>query len=344
MVNSRVQDILRGGIKKVGRNRICVEFNSPAAANSFLNNPLLAANQYEAVIPSFNITRMGIVRGVPSDLSLADFVKDAEVPSGCGEILKARRLNRKVSKEGRVEWVPTGTVVITFSGQVLPHRIFCCYTAMSVEIYQVADQCRSKPKCYKCAQEHVGKNCSTTESLARCLFCSGKHFATSQSCPEQTRQKSIKSTMSQENISYSEACERYPPVSRTYSDAARSNPSQNLTVSSPAPPSTHSYRKTTTTPRSPRRPSPQGYDRLAHQSIIADRDPPPSSNGTVLQPQGPALPTFSLPSSSDNLLDVLLTLLINMFSKMNDFPLPPNVANKLSEFLNIIKIPLHPME
>lgn len=358
MLNSRVQDISRGGIKKVGRNRISVEFKSPTAANSFLSNPLLADNQYQAVIPTFNVTRMGIVRGVPSDLSLADFVKDAEVPSGCGDILKARRLNRKVFREGGVEWVPTGTVVLTFSGQILPHKIFYCFTAMSVETYKlptiqchncckfghVADQCRSKPKCFKCSLDHFGKSCSTPESLALCLFCSGRHFATSQSCPEQTRQKSIKNTMSQENISYSQACERFPPVSRTYSDAARSNLAHNPPILSSSPSPIHSYRKTISIPRSTRRPLSQGYDRLAHQSIISERDPPPPSNGIALQPQGLPSSSFSQSSSSDNLLDVLLSLLINMFSKMNDFPLPPNVADKLSEFLNIIKIPSHPME
>lgn len=368
MVNSRVQNITRDGIKKVGRNRISVEFNSAQSANSFLSDPLLAANKFEASIPTFNITRMGLVRGVPTDLALDAFVKEVELPSGCGEILKARRLNRKFHKTDGIEWIPTGTVVITFSGQVLPAKIYCCYTSLVVEKYlmptiqchscckfgHIADQCRSKPKCFRCAEEHIGKTCNVNEDLAFCLFCSGRHFATSKTCPEHTRQKAIKDTMSQENVPYSQACERFPPVKRSYADVAQSvfqpqtghsiPQSQNCAPSPPNQSFNHGYRKTVTIPRSPRRPLSQGYDRAAHNAIIGDRDPPPPRNGAALQFQGSPLPPSHQSSPNDNLLDVLLSLLINMFSKMDDFPLPPNVANKLTQFLQVVNIPVHSVE
>lgn len=369
MVNSRVQNVARDGIKKVGRNRVCVEFNSAEAANSFLGDPLLAANKFEASIPTFNVTRMGLVRGVPTDLGLEDFIKDVELPPGCGKILKARRLNRKVRKTDGVEWIPTGTVVITFSGQLLPAKIYCCYTSLVVERYllptiqchscckfgHVSDQCRSKPKCYKCAKEHMGISCNIHEDDAFCLFCSGRHFATSRTCPEHTRQRTIKDTMSEENISYFEACERFPAVKRTYADAAQSPPPQSQfvayepqpqpTLSSPhSQVQSHSYRKTISIPRSPRRPLPQGYDRAAHNAIIGDRDPPPPRNGAALQSPDSLQSAAHQSHSSDNLLDVLLSLLINMFSKMDDFPLPPNVASKLSQFLQVLNVPSRPVE
>lgn len=365
MLNARVQNISRDGVKKIGRNRVSVEFTSAEAANSFLSDPLLRANKFEAVIPTFNVTRMGIVRGVPTDLALDEFVKDVELPSGCGEILKARRLNRKLHKTDGVEWIPTGTVVLTFSGQVLPSRIFCCYTSLAVEKYllptiqchscckfgHVADQCRSRPKCFKCAQEHTGKTCVVREDQAFCLFCSGKHFATSKTCPEHTRQRTIKDTMSEENISYSQACERFPSVKRSYADAAQSFSQSQISQSQSTvfPPGTqsltHSYRKTVEIPRSPRRPLPQGYDRAGHQAIIGDRDPPPPRNGAALQfPSSPRSPP-SQPASNDNFLDILLTLLINMFSKMDDFPLPTNVAHKLSQLLQVVNNnPSYPVE
>lgn len=368
MVNSRVQNITRDGIKRVGRNRVSVEFNSAEAANAFLLDPLLTSKNFEASIPTFNITRMGIVRGVPTDLALDEFVKDVEVPSGCGIILKARRLNRKVHKPEGIDWIPTGTVVITFSGQVLPARIYCCYTSLVVEKYllptiqchncckfgHIADQCRSKPKCFKCGQDHSGKTCVVPEGEAFCLFCSGRHFATSRTCPEHTRQHTIKETMSEENISYSQACERFPSVSRSYADAAQSLPlsqtDHSMSQSQLSAPFAHtqrqqtSYRKTVFTPRSPRRPLSQGYDRAAHNALTRDLNPPSPRNGAALQVPSPLSSLSQHSLSNDNFLDTLLSLLINVYSKMDDFPLPPNVANKLSHFFQIVKIPSHPME
>ncbi|CAF4764241.1 unnamed protein product [Pieris macdunnoughi] len=39
---------------------------------------------------------MGLVRGIPTEWSLEDIMEITNVPAGCGEILKLRRLNYKV--------------------------------------------------------------------------------------------------------------------------------------------------------------------------------------------------------------------------------------------------------
>ncbi|KAI5645219.1 hypothetical protein NE865_02767 [Phthorimaea operculella] len=201
LFNNKIQNIKKDGVKRIFRNRVSVEFTSADAANTFLSHPALAGAKYEAIIPSFNVTRMGIVRQVPAEWTLEELVTSIEVPQGFGKVIRARRLNKKVQKDGTNSWVPTQTVVVTFLGQKLPSHVYCFYTSLPVETYvlptiqchmccrfgHVASQCRSKKRCFICAQEHSGYECPS--SVPTCLFCSGSHKAIDPSCPEHMRQK-----------------------------------------------------------------------------------------------------------------------------------------------------------
>ncbi|KOB71820.1 putative pol-like protein, partial [Operophtera brumata] len=110
--NHHVTNICSDGIKQVGRNRISVEFRTAVDANKFLDNTtLLFQYKYIASIPVFNITRMGLVQNVPVDMSMEEFATSLEVPSGCGFVVKARRLNRKSHDEGKV---PIGPLLVPF--------------------------------------------------------------------------------------------------------------------------------------------------------------------------------------------------------------------------------------
>ncbi|XP_045445751.1 uncharacterized protein LOC123653814 [Melitaea cinxia] len=221
---NKIKSVVNDGVKNVGRNKISVQFTSAEAANSFLSNPVLDLCKYKTTVPTYNITRIGLVKGVPVDWSMQELVESLELPSGCGQVMKARRLNRKTISEGTVTWIPTQSVVLTFRGQMLPEKIYSYHTSLPVEIYKfptiqcliccryshIKTQCRSKPRCYKCAQPHTGESCEVSEDNATCLHCSGKHFTINKSCPEFSRQQSIKVIMAQESISYLEASSRIP--------------------------------------------------------------------------------------------------------------------------------------
>uniref|UniRef100_A0A2A4JUB7 Endonuclease/exonuclease/phosphatase domain-containing protein n=1 Tax=Heliothis virescens TaxID=7102 RepID=A0A2A4JUB7_HELVI len=218
LVKNNIGNIVRDGVKKVGRNRVSVEFTSPQDANSFIINSILSKNCYVAAIPTFNITRMGVVTGVPSDLTEDEAKTYLTVPSGCGQVLKVRRIRRKVFRDGIADFKPTETCVITFDGQVLPNRIYCFYTSLPVSQYvyptiqcrkccrfgHVESICRSKPRCSKCGHDHPGDGCSISEGEAFCVLCSGNHYANSKSCPELGRQKAIKTIMAEKSLSYAE--------------------------------------------------------------------------------------------------------------------------------------------
>lgn len=158
------------------------------------------------MIPSFNVTRMGLVRNVPVDFSMEEFVDSLELPIHCGIVLKARRLSRKVIEDGKISRIPTQSVALTFRGQTHPDRIYSFHTSLPVELYQfptiqclaccrfghVKAQCRSKPRCFKCTQPHEGSSCDVLEANSTCLLCFGQHFSSSVKCPEFSRQTSIK--------------------------------------------------------------------------------------------------------------------------------------------------------
>lgn len=350
--------IINGSLKRLGRNRVAISFTNHKEANDFIESDLLKSANYKAFIPSFSVTRIGIVRGVPSDLSEDEVRENISVPVGCGPILKVRRINRKISVNGTTEFKATESVILTFDGQVLPKRIFMCYTALSVDLYiyptiqcfnccrfgHVKTQCRSLPRCYKCGQGHSGDKCSVDDDDACCCLCKGNHIATSRKCLEYERQRAIKESMAKECISYAEASKQHAPISRiSYADALLSSPgiSSQPQVSSPQhsqsqnkySPPTHStsYKKTVfMKPRSTPNLN-KGYDEMAHKAIIKDYDIPISSNGSALKNKDDR--------SIDNLsVTDLIIALIKLLTQSN-FISPSNAAfnsDIISHIVNIV--------
>lgn len=333
------KNIIDGSVKKIGRNRICISFSDFDSANTFILSNTLKSNKYKAFVPIFNVTRMGVVRGIPADWSDEDIIENITVPIGCGKIIKVRRLKKKNIVNGKAEYTPIETVVLTFDGQILPPRVFLCYNALPVDIYiyptvqcfnccrygHIKSQCRSTPRCFKCGQKHTGDTCPNEEEDAYCCICTGSHFATNRKCPEYLRQRSIKDTMAKNCISYAEAIKLHPPVVKSYADILTSAPSPNTALSSqyntPISNSPRtSYKKTVfMKPKSPRKVE-KGYDRLAHNSLIKDYDAPAPQKGC-------ALINSNLDNSLSNLsLKELILTLITSLSEFDIISSPSNVA------------------
>lgn len=354
LTHNNISGIIKGSVKSAGRNRVSIEFITAEHANHFIKNQLLTSNCLIARIPSYNITRLGLVRGVPCEWSMAEFVEAAQLPPGCGVILKARRLNRKITSEGNIQWAPTQSVVVTIAGQVLPNNIYCHYTSLRVETYllptiqchnccrfgHIKTQCRSKPRCYRCTQNHTGDSCDVDEQSAICIFCSGNHFSTNKNCNEQARQKSIKVVMSQQNISYVEASEKIPLVQKSYSEVVNlpstpsirtydqeSNQLSNSQTQFNLPTYSRSYKKTISTPVRPKSILGKGYDRQTHLSLTS----PPQ----FTLPNGSAIQSNAL-TPNENLVELLLDFVSNFILKFNDC-IPNNVADKVAHLANLIR-------
>lgn len=302
------KNIINGSIKRIGRNKCVVAFSTFCDANDFLKSNLLSTNGFKAFIPTFNVTRMGMVRGVPSEWSFDEIETNISTPIGCGKVIKIRRLNYKVQINGSPVWKPSESIVITFDGQILPKRIFMCYNALNVDIYVYPTiqcfrccryghtklQCRAaEPRCFKCGQNHSAESCSIEEDGASCINCSGFHFAINKACPEFKRQRDIKNTMAHSCISYLEASKLHPSSSMSYADKVVSGSKISQLDSKSAyfhtndnvnnGPRTTSYKKTVfKKPRSPPK-SASGYDRAAHNALINEFSLPSPSNGCALQ-------------------------------------------------------------
>jgi hypothetical protein len=335
-------------IQSVGKNKMSVYFASASEANSFLVNPVLAEHKLNATIPRFQVSRMGVVTHIPLDWSLEEFATGIECPARSGPVIKARRLNKKREVDGKRVWEPTATVVLTFLGQTLPEKIYCFSMSIPVASYRlpiiqchkccryghIKDQCRSNARCSRCAQNHEVLECKVPDTEVSCLFCSGPHVATDFNCPEFSRQKGIKSVMSEENIGYIEAARRFRSVRTSYADKTRNNIENHQNAenkssfsSPPASPScpqfqsqTHSYRKTISIERRPKPVLGKSYDIDAHRNMTAT---PQSSlpNGCALG-QPPSI------TPNDNLGDLISQMLINLLAKFADI-IPYTVLQSL---------------
>lgn len=325
-----LRNIIENGIKRVGRNRLSISFSSGKDANDFIQNEALAkTKKYTTSIPTFNICRMGIVKGVPEDWTHEDILLNLRVPDGFGAIIRSRRMCRKSISSSGVEWIPTQSVTLTFDGQCLPPRVFAFYSSLPVEKYilptiqcfhccrfgHTRDKCRSQPRCLKCSGDHDGKSCSI--EVLHCINCSGSHKATDKTCPEFLRQANIKSHMSNNNVSYLEASKSFPPSKPSFAEVLHSTQHSSQVSTSPSSPTFASHtennkkwqKKTVITYPKIKNTQNKGYDQEVHNNIIKSFREPSPNNGCALG--GSSVQSSKEDSSLQELLSQLVNIILN---------------------------------
>jgi hypothetical protein len=357
LMKDNISGIITGGLKKEGRNKISLNFLTPKDANSFVTSDFIIKNKFKAYIPTFKLTRMGIVRGFDVDLTEEKILKYTTAPEISGRILKARRLNRKDISSGEIQWIPSQTVVFTFEGQILPRNVYIFHNSLKVELYSyptsqcyscgrfghISKSCRSAPRCVKCAEHHLSSTCDLPVGCERCVNCKGNHAATSSICPYLKREKEIKLVMSKDSISYKDATERVPLPRSEYADAVKST-SQALTQSQTPPLRSyipHSL-KSTKTPTRIRKPVNLPLnDKKSTDSLLS------YTNNQLLNPQNgcafnvpketqmkPQEPTLNSEEPYAKVMEMMAQILFNVISSMPDAP--SNVASSLPFLLNIL--------
>ncbi|KYN28483.1 hypothetical protein ALC57_02095 [Trachymyrmex cornetzi] len=180
-------------IKKIGRGKIFIEAKSAAAANRLVDNPAFPKHNLKAFIPAFRVLREGVIQDVPTELEL-DYIR-RHIESPCSKILDIYRLNRRITTNGKSEYVPSKTLRIKFAGQVLPRDVFLfktkhevrpfipkpriCFTCYTVG--HIAKVCKGPPRCLYCGNNgHVDEDpCPLrgTEVDIVCINCKGSHLA-----------------------------------------------------------------------------------------------------------------------------------------------------------------------
>lgn len=97
-------NIVNESLKRIGRKRISLAFNNFLDANAFLKHPSIKTNNLKAFIPTYNVSRIGVIRGVLMDLTPEEVIECCNVPNGCSKILKVRRINIKQIIDGEATW------------------------------------------------------------------------------------------------------------------------------------------------------------------------------------------------------------------------------------------------
>ena len=123
------------------------------------------------------------------------------------QAVSIRRFNRKtICEEGKPEYLPTKTVLITFKGQVLPQHAFLYKKRYLIEIYVSNVRfcanyyrhghskllCKSKPRCIYCGNiNHPSEDCNPEEiNNPTYINCSENHLPTYKDCrTKQVEQK-----------------------------------------------------------------------------------------------------------------------------------------------------------
>ncbi|KYN29047.1 hypothetical protein ALC57_01527 [Trachymyrmex cornetzi] len=129
-------------MKKIGKGKIAIEMRTATAANSLVGHPELAKLGYTAFIPSHKVFRQGIIRGVPTSVS------DAELKSNLrssAKIIDFKRLNRRMTNNGIVEYTPSTTINIKFAGQILLK-----YVSLYFDMHNVSPFIPRVKTCFSC--------------------------------------------------------------------------------------------------------------------------------------------------------------------------------------------------
>jgi len=188
------------------------------AANRLIEDGSLIGRNLKAFAPIHRILRTGIIRDVPQDFTI-DMIKDSIISPI--KILEIHRLNRRTKIDNEIKYLPSRTVCVKFSGQLLPEYVYLCNCRYVVSPYipkaricfscfkvgHVSKVCKGKPRCIYCGNDRHSppESCPRAQPPFSCLNCSGDHLATSHLCPDVVKHKMALSMASANNIPYSEA-------------------------------------------------------------------------------------------------------------------------------------------
>jgi len=205
-------------IKKIGRGKILAEMTSAKAANNLVQNPDLMKENLTAFIPTYRTIRTGIVKDIPQHFEESNLL---EFFDSSFKVIEVKRLNRRMKIDGEIKYIPSRTVCLKFSRQILPKYVFLCRNRYEVYPYiskvktcfsccrigYISNNCKSKPRCLFCGNDaHESPSvCPKKDDNPLCINCKGEHLANSRDCPLIIKHKMILSLAASENISLIEA-------------------------------------------------------------------------------------------------------------------------------------------
>lgn len=283
--------------KKIGHS-IIVPFHSPSQANSVMNHEALKANNIIAYIPEFNLTRQGIIKTIPLNITDSDLLKDLQ--SG-PKILEATRCNRFVNQlNGSRKMTKSLSILLKFEGNSLPSYVTLYNVKIPVSPYTTQvkrcsqclrfghsrKHCRSEQTCNHCGtRDHndlpPATPCPKATESPKCINCKGSHQSTFDDCPELLKQRAIHRFAAQHGISYLESKQVLSRDTTTTNTNINTYSSALYTQNQPTPLSPYSpFQSSNFPPLQPPRP-------IARMGPVSTNTLSPAHNTHIPQRQAP---------------------------------------------------------
>lgn len=210
--SENIKNILR--IKYKSSYKALIQFQRREDAERLLNCQKLKDMGLRCQLTQEMTISYGIVKGIDLELK-EDEIKN--ILKSNAEVLSIKRLKR-LSSEGK--WIDCESIRISFKGNVLPQYVYAYDCRFIVEAFifpvtqcsgcwqfgHIIKYCPSKKRCCpKCGGKH--DNCSLEEYT--CLNCKGNHFVLDKRCPMYLKEKTIRKIMSEEQLTYKKALQRF---------------------------------------------------------------------------------------------------------------------------------------
>lgn len=205
--------------KMVSKNTICVHFSSREDANKLTESSQLKILGYDATIPSYYRTVVGVIKNVPTDITAKEIYDEISQEH---DAIKIERMTRRLPNGHRDYAL---NIKIHFACDKLPPHVYIYHGREKVHPYIApvlqctgclryghhvkACKASGAMNCSRCgSNDHERNSCSAPHPS--CIHCKGDHEATSRNCPEKLRQNNIRILMTGEKLSFREVIEQYP--------------------------------------------------------------------------------------------------------------------------------------
>lgn len=204
-------------IKKRDRYRVEIFFKTREEASEFLRDKELVKENLQPFLPEHRVKRKAVVRGMDTDINVSEIFANCKAEAEVVDVIRITKKNRE-SKTEHDKRIATRSIIITFSGQVLPTEMYIFgvkthlepYVSMPMQCYNcfkfghTATRCTLKYKaCYQCGEEEKEGCCMGRRKC--CVNCKEEHMSTSRECRVYDKQLRINTLMAYRGISFVEA-------------------------------------------------------------------------------------------------------------------------------------------
>lgn len=194
--------------------KVLIQFKDKEAAVKLLDCEEIKEKGLRCQLTQDLTMTYGLVRGIDLDLTEDELTN---IFQSSVEILSVKRLKR-LSSDGK--WVESESIRVCFKTNSMPLFIYAYDCRFKVEPYVFpVTQCNGcwqfghflkycptkKIICPKCGGDHV--NCDIQNY--KCLNCKGDHFVLDKNCPLFVKEKSIRSIMSKQQVTYRRALQLF---------------------------------------------------------------------------------------------------------------------------------------